>query len=199
MGEEAHFDSGWKLALTAFFKDALQLLFPQVHDLIDWEKPVVFRNTELLRIVPEAQTGKRHVDLLAEVFFIDGIPGAVFLHMEVQAQPKPLFDQRMFTYYYRLYDYYKTENIVSLAVLADADPNWRPGVYRNELAGCRLSFEFPTVKLLDLDEQILAAHPSAMALVIRAHLRALRARGNLELLAREKIALLRELRAWVYS
>ncbi len=76
MGEEAPYDSGWKLALTSFFKEALQLLFSHVYALIDWQKPVVFRNTELLRIAPESQTGRRHVDLLAEVSFTNGVQGS---------------------------------------------------------------------------------------------------------------------------
>ena len=83
MGEDAPFDSGWKLALSAFFSEILQLLFPAVYQLIDWDAPVVFRNTELPRIVPEAQTGKRHVDHLAEVRLRDGRHGAVMIHTDV--------------------------------------------------------------------------------------------------------------------
>jgi hypothetical protein len=104
MGEQAPFDSGWKLTLSAFFADVLALLFPAVYELIDWTAPVVFRSTELPRIVPEAQTGKRHVDHLAEVRFTNGRQGAVMIHTEVQTQSEAMFDKRMFIYYYRLYD-----------------------------------------------------------------------------------------------
>lgn len=49
-----------------------------------------------------------------------------------------MLGKRIFTYYYRLYDYYGSENIVSLVVLADSEANRRPDRYENEMAGCRV-------------------------------------------------------------
>ena len=56
-----------------------------------------------------------------------------------------------YIYNYRLYDYYKT-SIMSLALLTDGNPNWRPNRFEQELWGCRVSLEFPVIKLLDYAE-----------------------------------------------
>ena len=45
------------------------------------------------------------------------------------------------------------QRVISLAVLADDRENWRPDRYGYELAGCRVSLEFPVAKLLDYETQ----------------------------------------------
>ncbi len=57
----------------------------------------------------------------------------------------------MFTYYYRIKDKYK-HTIVSLAVLADENKNWRPNSYESSMWGCSIKFQFPIAKMLDYGE-----------------------------------------------
>ena len=103
------------------------------------------------------------------------------------------------TYYYRLYDYYASENIVRLVVLADSEANWRPDRDENELAGCRVSITFPTVKLLDLEASLDRPPDLPIKRIVRAHLSALKARGNPELMFQEKRALILALRTLGYN
>ena len=49
------------------------------------------------------------------------------LHVEVQGQRAPNFAKRMFTYYYRLLDQFD-QDVISVALLTDANPRWRPAV-----------------------------------------------------------------------
>jgi len=41
------YDSTWKDALDTYFEAFMELLFPDVHAVVDWDRPVVFRDTEL--------------------------------------------------------------------------------------------------------------------------------------------------------
>jgi hypothetical protein len=50
--------------------------------------------------------------------------------------------------WYRLFDRYDRP-LVSLAVLGDERPTWRPEGYGYGLWGCQVRFAFPVVKLLD--------------------------------------------------
>jgi hypothetical protein len=45
--------------------------------------------------------------------------------------------------------------VASLAILADSDPQWRPGPYQTHLWNCRVHFEYLTCKLLDFAEEDL--------------------------------------------
>jgi hypothetical protein len=78
----------------------------------------------------------------------------------------------MYTYHYRLFDRHK-QRVISLAVLADEETNWRPSNYGYEIAGCRLSLEFPSVKLLDYETQwsTLEQATNPFGVVVMAHLK----------------------------
>ena len=194
------FDEGWKYAIRAFLPECLLLLFPSLHAQIDWTRPVEFLSTELHRLAPaQLRKGVRSVDVLVRVYFRDGVPRVVLLHIEIQAQPDPNFPLRMFVYHYRIFDANDYPELISLAILADDDPNWRPSVFERRLAGCNLRFEFPTVKLLDFDEAELEQSENPFALVVLAHLRALKTRGRPNLMFREKLALIRAMQARGYT
>lgn len=105
----------------------------------------------------------------------------VLIHIEVQAQRDTDFARRMFVYHYRLYDRYE-RLVASMAVLSDANRGWRPQQFSHELFDCRVSLDFPVVKLLDYEQDwaALEADPSPFALVVMAQLQSLRTRRNPE-------------------
>jgi hypothetical protein len=85
--------------------------------------------------------------------------------------------------------------VVTLAVLADDRPNWRPDRFAYDLWGCRLDFQFPAVKLLDFAgrEAVLEASDNPFALVTRAQLAALQTRHDPASRHQGKVRLIREL------
>lgn len=96
--------------------------------------------------------------------------------MGVQGEPEAAFERRMYTYYQRILSRYKIE-VVSLAVLADTDPHFKPSHYQTERFGCQLHFTFPSVKLLDWEnrwEELEASHnrfaPVVMAQILAKRL-----------------------------
>jgi len=100
----------------------------------------------------------------------------------------------MYVYHYHIFDQFAYPDVVSLAILADDDPNWRPNSFAYANVGSSLEFKFSTIKLLDFQESVLEQSDNPFALVVLAHLRALKTRGKPQLLMREKIALIRALR-----
>ena len=73
--------------------------------------------------------------------------------------------------------------MVTLVVLADPRPGWRPGPYEEELWGCRVRFEYPVCKLLELgrDQEALEQSDNPAATVVAAHLAAQATGGDMEL------------------
>ncbi|NJO19936.1 MAG: transposase, partial [Spirulinaceae cyanobacterium RM2_2_10] len=197
-GDRADYDGTWKQVIEEFLDAFLDFFFPQVRALVDWSRPPESLETELQKVFPESETGRRYADKLFKAWQADGSEIWILIHIEVQSQEDPQFAQRMFTYYYRLRDRYRRE-IVSLAVLGDENPNWRPQVYQTELGGCRLQFEFPTVKLRDFDAVMLSSSSNPFAVVTAAHLRAKRTTGQAAERQRVKIQIARELYGRGYS
>jgi hypothetical protein len=114
----AAYDSPWKMAVERLFPHFMAFFFPEIHALIDWSRRYKFLAQELAQlsagIEGELNTQTRvyrrgkqtplRVDLLVEVYFKDGRKGRILLHLEIQNERDPFFDERLFIYHYRIFD-----------------------------------------------------------------------------------------------
>ncbi len=168
MNEPVQYDAAWKLTLEQFLPDFLSLAFPDIAASIDWSAPFTFLDTELQEIVPDSESGLLRVDKLIELQRRDGLPELLLIHAEIQAQRDDDLPQRMFRYFCRIMDRFKRFP-VSVAVLADPVPNWRPSRFSSDELGCGVEFRFPVCKLSDLDLEPGLAMGNPVARVIQAH------------------------------
>ncbi len=175
----ADYDSPWKEALDVYFPAFLAFFFPRIHADIDWSRGYEFLDKELQKIVPKAAGGRLYVDKLVKVWRKNGREEWVLIHVEVQTQRDPRFPRRMYGYNTRLADRYN-RRVVSLAVLADDDPDWRPDHFEDELWGWSVRMSWPPLKLLDYAarEAELETSKNPFAKVVLAHLKALETRGD---------------------
>lgn len=65
------------------------------------------------------------------------------------------------------------EDVISLVILADLNPDWKPEEYRYERLGCEVTFRFPCCKLLEILPR-LEHDDSLPALAAKAQIEALR-------------------------
>ena len=188
------YDSPWKEALDRYFESFMALCFPRVSEHIDWSVLPRMLDKELQQIAPQSDTGRRSVDKLVEVQLLSGKAEWLLIHLEIQSQPVAKFSKRMFVYFYRISDKFDRP-VISLAVLGDDDPNWHPGLFQQETFGCRVEFEFPTLKLLDFSNQIEVLEQSVnpFATVVLAHLMTMKTAGSPRDRSQWKIRLLRPL------
>jgi hypothetical protein len=166
------YDSPWKEALRVYFQPFLTLFFPDAHAEIDWSRGCQSLDQELRQIVREGELGRRVVDHLVKVWLNSGREQWILVHVEVQTSEDPDFARRMYTYNYRLFDMYNRE-VVSLAVLGDDNPRWRPDRFGYSRWGVRAGIRFPVIKLLDYAErwETLEESGNPIALVVLTHLR----------------------------
>ena len=171
MTDSDDYDSPWKEALGVYFQPFLGLFFPAAHAEIDWRRGYQSLDQELRQVVRAAKLGKRRVDHLVKVWLNSGREQWVLVHVEVQTSWERNFARRMYTYNYRLFDRYNRD-VVSLAVLGDDSPRWRPGRFGYSRWGFSTEVRFPLVKLLDYAEQweTLQESRNPFAMVVLAHL-----------------------------
>ena len=195
-----NYDSPWKEIIEEYFPQFLEFFFYEAYSEIDWERPYEFLDSELQQLEPDAEVGKRLVDKVAKVWLLNGEEAWVLIHVEVQGQYDRKFPERMYIYNYRLFDRHK-KRVISLAVLADNDINWRPESYSYQLGGCRVSLEFPIVKLLDYEAQwqTLEETENPFGLVVMAHLKTKATSQNPESRLQWKLRLVRSLFTKGYS
>jgi hypothetical protein len=176
---ECEFDGPWKEAIGEFFEDFLRFFFAPVHAAVDWSRGHEFLDKELEKLARGSEAGRGTVDKLVRVWLLDGSERWVLVHVEVQNQPQAAFAERMYTYNHRLRDYYGRMP-VSVAVLGDEQPGWRPTEFVEGQLGCEVRFRFLTAKLLEWTgrEDDLAADANPFAAVTVAHLKTLETRGR---------------------
>jgi hypothetical protein len=172
-------DSPWKDALDRFLRAFLNQCFPTIENGIAWPRGYQALDKEFQQIIRKGQIGKRLADKLFKVWTIEGEEYWLLIHIEVQGQPEGDFAERMFVYNYRAYDLYNRP-VVSLAVLCDPQPDWRPDRFAYERWGCTMGIQFPMVKLLDYADRSpeLEKSTNPFASIVLAHLKALETRQD---------------------
>ncbi|MCR4415803.1 MAG: hypothetical protein NUV77_25595 [Thermoguttaceae bacterium] len=188
------YDSPWKEALDLYFEPFMAFFFPDAHAEIDWGRGYELLDKELQQIAPEAELGRRAVDKLVKVWRHNGDERWVLIHIEVQVSEEGGFPKRMYVYNYRVFDKYNRE-VVSLAVLADENPSWRPSEFGYSLWGFSTNIRFPVVKLLDYAArwQELEVDPNPFAMIVLAHVKTLETRHDPNLRRAWKVRLVKGL------
>lgn len=125
--------------------------------------------------------GRRYADQLVRVWLLAGEQVWLLLHVEVQSQSESNFEERIFTYNFRIFDLYR-QIPVSLAILCDESDRWRPRQYEANYPDTRLNFEFGTVKLLDWRNRIaeLETSDNLFAIVVLAHLKVIETKRSFQ-------------------
>ncbi|GAX38414.1 Rpn family recombination-promoting nuclease/putative transposase [Nodularia sp. NIES-3585] len=196
----ADYDGAWKEGVEQYFEAFLTFFFPEIQAEIDWTRGYEFLDQELQQLMRESEVGKQFVDKLIKVWLNDGKETWLLVHLEIQSQVDPNFAQRMFSYHYRIFDRYNQE-VVSLAILGDNQANWRPQEYSYGRWGCRLSLQFPIVKLLDYEAHWLELEQSdsPFAVLVMAHLRTQATTQDLTGRLRWKLSLIKRMYELGYS
>ncbi len=187
-------DSPWKEVLEAYFPQAIQFFFPNTAALIDWQRPHQFLDKEFQKIIPDASIGRRYVDKLAKVWLVGGEEIWLLIHVEVQGTPEEDFSERMFSYNLRIYDCFR-KGATSVAILCDADFQWRPKNFGFNYPDTRLEFEFGICKLLDYQNrfQELENSDNPFATVVMVHLKTQQTVKNAEQRKSWKFSLIKRL------
>jgi Domain of unknown function (DUF4351) len=188
------YDSPWKEILEVYFPEFLAFAFPEIHRDVDWSRGYESLDKELPKILRKAKTGRRVVDKLVKVWRLDGEEQVVFIHVEFQGDYEADFPLRIFVYNYRVFDRMQCP-VVSLVILGDEHPSWRPEHYRQDLWGCRTDFSFPILKLWDYNERWaeLEASDNPFAAAVMAHLKTRATRQDAEGRLRWKLQMVRHL------
>lgn len=154
------------------FPDLLRFIYTDADEVYNMERGFEFLDKELAELNPQPDEEKdsRFADKLVKVYHRDGVEEWVLLHVEVQGDThdRDAFAERMYTYFYRIRDRYPGRLVSALAIYTGQDANRMPGRYDYEYRGTKLTYEYPTVSILDYSDEELEKSNNPFAQVIIA-------------------------------
>ncbi|MCE7058723.1 hypothetical protein [Dyadobacter sp. CY343] len=157
----------WKSILEDTFEDFLLFFFPDSNAFFDFSRGFEYLDKELEQLFPPDGCAHevKFVDKLVKVYLLDGQEEWILVHVEVQGYVDKTFSERMFTYYYRIWDNYR-RRITAFAILTDENAAFLPSKFEQNFLGTRLSFEFNSYKVLDQSEDYLLKSTNPFAHVV---------------------------------
>ena len=121
-------------------------------------------------------------------------PAYWLAHIEVQTQRDSALPRRLLDYHYHIERRHRCR-VITFVILGDLSPSWRPGQFSSDVPPLGMSMGYLSLKLIDLELKLelprFRGNPVAM--VVRAHLAALRTRHDLEARCTQRVALCRRL------
>jgi len=96
----------------------------------------------------------------------------VLIHLEIQGGDTKFFAERMFEYWYRIYDRFKV-NVAALVVFTGNKSQKRPSKYRRAFLSTVHEYSYPVYHILDHSESELLAMNNPFSFVVLAAQKAL--------------------------
>ena len=167
-------DQLWKGMIEEVFDDLLRFIFPEADRVFDMQRGFQFLDKELNEIYQEPEKGPdtRFVDKLVKVYKLDDDEEWLLVHIEVQGQPDKQFPERMFRYYYRIFDRYQ-QPITAIAIFTGQTGYKMPRSYLHTFLGTCLIYHYNTLCITDLSDKELSNSENPFALVVLAAKKAL--------------------------
>ncbi|UUI03857.1 Rpn family recombination-promoting nuclease/putative transposase [Oceanobacillus jeddahense] len=161
------YDGLWKNLIEELFQEFMEFFAPDLYPEIDFEKGTDFQNIELFQFVINSKKGRKYSDKLVKVMLKNGEEKYVFIHIEVQAIGEQTFAERMFKYFYRIYDQYN-HPIYSIALLTDANHQSYEDTFRYSFYGTELTYAYNIYRFYGKDKEKLKKSDNPFALAVLA-------------------------------
>ncbi|MCB0564613.1 MAG: Rpn family recombination-promoting nuclease/putative transposase, partial [Phaeodactylibacter sp.] len=152
MGSKVTKDILWKGIIEDCFDDFFRFFYPEWVEKIDFKRGIVFLDKELEQLMPESVNNPRYADKLVKLCTQDGEEHWILIHIEVQGYPDKFFAERMFTYFYRIYDKHRRP-INAIAILTDNNPRFHPQSFEYSFMNTHLAYQFDTYKLMEKQQE----------------------------------------------
>ncbi|GGK04845.1 hypothetical protein GCM10007063_28950 [Lentibacillus kapialis] len=143
------------------FEEFILYFAPDLHNEIDFAQPPDFLKQELYKEIIEEKKGKLVADEIAKVFLKDGTERWILIHIEVQGAAGEDFGERMFRYFYRIYDRFNRE-VYALALITDREAEHANG-FHYSFHGTKVDYTYNVYNFQDQSIAKLEQPPNPFA------------------------------------
>lgn len=185
------YDTQWKEVISSLFPDFIKFFLPYAYKLIDFQQPIEFLEQELhLLIADKYKVGKVVNDKLVKVKLKNGEEKWILIHIEVQSSFESGFNERMFTYFYRILDRYN-QKVTALAIYTGQDVPKNHNQYEYNFFGTEVLYKFNSFLVKNQKEKELIDSKNPFSVVILASKYLIKAKEDYEKRYKFKLELIR--------
>jgi hypothetical protein len=120
---------------------------------------------------PDKKAPSLFADKLVKVFRKDGKEDCILCHVEIQGETKkedkPLFAERMFRYFYRIWDRHR-KPVSAVAIFTGPDAKKMPTRFEYAYRKTKLLYDYHTLSILDFTDEELEQSDNPFAHVLLA-------------------------------
>jgi len=164
--EPPDYDGLWKKIIGELFEQFTAFFAPDLHEEIDFSADFDALQQELNQEIMSQKGGKAIADKLFKVYLKNGKEKWFLIHVEVQDKDEEGFSDRMFRYFYRIYDRFDRE-IYAIALMTDVKKSKYAGPFNYSFYGTEINYRYNTYDFYgkDIEQLKQSSNPFATAVV----------------------------------
>ncbi len=157
----------WKEIIKDLFPEFLEFFMPEIYKDVDLSKGYEFLDSELENIAFKIRKGKKIADKLIKVYMKNGEENWLLIHVEVQGYEDEEFAERMFKYFYRIYDEY-SKKITAISIFTDTNSIYEPNEYIYSCYETSLVYKYKSYKVINQREEDLINSENPFSMIVLA-------------------------------
>ena len=165
-------DALWKGIIENLAPDFVAFFYPEIYEQMDKSRKVNFLDKELASLQPDSETRQRHADKLLRVYLRGGEERWILIHVEVQGYNDVHFSERMFQYFYRIFDKYGIAPL-GLAIYTDRAVHLHQSEFYHEHFGTKIVYIFNSFSIISHEPEDLRQPGNPFGFVLEVARRAL--------------------------
>lgn len=161
------YDGLWKRITGDLFEEFILFFAPDLYAEIDFNKEHDFLDKELYKEIIEEKKGKNIADQIVKVRLKNGENKWILIHVEVQGKDEIDFPDRMFRYFYRIYDRFERKVYAIALMTSDQKPQY-PDSFHYNFYGTTVDYTYNVYKFHEHDIRQLEKFDNPFALAVIA-------------------------------
>ncbi len=172
------YDKCWKDIIEDLVEDFLAFFFPDLYPQIDFTRGIDFLEQEYNKLFPDNESEDRKLDKLIKLFLKDGSEQWILIHIEIQGYKDENYSERMFIYFYQIFDKFN-KKIIALSIFTDDIKKFHPKSFDYDYHETSLHYKYRTYKIMDQNEEELKKSDNPFAMAILAGYYLIKAKKDL--------------------
>ncbi|MGB0930459.1 MAG: hypothetical protein ACPGVB_06775 [Chitinophagales bacterium] len=184
-------DTRWKEIIEHLFEDFVAFFMPDLFEEIDFSRKPEFLKQELYKIIAIPENADKKInDSLVKVYLKNNTEQWILIHIEVQTDHETTFSERMFTYFYRIFDKFKIKEITAIALFVGENVPKDYNQFTNKYFGTEISYKYNAYQVRKQNEKELQKSKNPFAIAVLAALYIIKTKRNFDNRLKLKTALI---------